>query len=69
MRSLQIVSWVLLIAGTGLLTAGVVRQEGRTLWFVLSALAFVGSVLAMYVRSKQYKAQQQHEEAQGGGRG
>ena len=69
MRSLQVVSWVLLIAGTGLLTAGVVRQEGRTLWFILSALAFVGSVLAMYVRSKQYKAQQQHEEAQGGGRG
>lgn len=67
MRSLQIVSWVLLIAGTGLLIAGVVRQEGRTLWLVLSAAAFVGSVLAMYVRSKQYKAQQQADEAQGGG--
>lgn len=62
MRSLQIVSWVLLLAGTGLLVAAFVRQEGRTLWFLLSAAAFVGSVLAMYVRSRQYKAQQQADE-------
>lgn len=67
MRSLQIASWALLIAGTGLSIAAFVRQEGRTLWFILSAAAFVGSVLAMYVRSRQYKAQQQADEARGGG--